>query len=96
MPHDPKSMHVTLQDEIDHVLLHMNDLEPYSEDYVTAMKNLKVLHELQNELRSRNSISPETALTVGANLAGILLVLNFEKIGIVTSKAFGLVTKLKI
>jgi hypothetical protein len=38
-------------------------------------------------------ISPDALLTVAANLLGILLVLNFEKLDIIRSKAFGMIIK---
>lgn len=37
--------------------------------------------------------NPDTLLTIAANLVGILLVLNFEKLDIVRSKAFGMILK---
>jgi len=38
-------------------------------------------------------ISPDTLLIVGGNLLGILLILNFEKMDIVTTKALQFVMK---
>ena len=37
--------------------------------------------------------NPDTLLTVAANLFGIMLVLNFEKLDIVRSKAFSMILK---
>jgi len=58
------------------------------------------LKELDIETRKREmkipfGIKPETVVLVTANLIGIALVLNHEKLNVMTSKAFGLVTKLK-
>ena len=44
-------------------------------------------------LKSNWKISPDTLLIVGGNLLGILLILNFEKADIVTSKALNFVLK---
>lgn len=44
-------------------------------------------------LKSNFKISPDTLLVVGGNLLGILLILNFEKAEIVTSKALNFVLK---
>ena len=44
-------------------------------------------------LKNGFKISPDTLLVVGGNLLGILLILNFEKADIVTSKALGFVLK---
>ena len=47
-----------------------------------------------NELSARKwRFNPDTLLTVAANLFGIMLVLNFEKLDIVRSKAFGMILK---
>jgi hypothetical protein len=49
----------------------------------------------KREMKIPFGIKPETVVTVAANLIGIALVLNHEKLNVVTSKAFGFVTKLK-
>lgn len=77
----------TLDQEIDRLLTHMNSLNLNSEEYNQDMDNLKILYELKG-IKSHKDISYDTLLTVGANILGILIVLNFERTGIVTSKAF--------
>ena len=49
----------------------------------------------QADLERRGKISPDTVIMIAGNLAGILLILNFEKVGVVTSKAMGLLIKLR-
>lgn len=44
-------------------------------------------------LKCKWKISPDTLLIVGGNLLGILLILNFEKADIITSKALSFVLK---
>lgn len=46
------------------------------------------------KLREETSISNETWATIAANLAGILLVLNFERANVIASKSFGFIRKL--
>lgn len=41
-------------------------------------------------------VSPDTLLIVGANILGIILILYFEKMDIVTSKALGFIMKAKV
>lgn len=67
----------------------MSTVEP---EYAKVADNLKVLCEAR-EKRNDRVISSEALLTVGANILGILLVLNFEKTGVITSKAFGMLWK---
>lgn len=65
-----------------------------------SIKRCEVLRQSLDEYgklsKSSWRISPDTFLTVMANIGGILLILNFEKIDIVRSKAFGLLMKGKI
>ena len=49
----------------------------------------------KREMKIPFGIKPETVVLVTANLIGIALVLNHEKLNVVTSKAFGFVSKLK-
>lgn len=48
-----------------------------------------------NETADRRRISNDTLAIIGANLAGIAIILGYERINIITSKAFGLVSKLR-
>lgn len=53
----------------------------------------KTLVEYDKIAEDKKKISPDTALVVAGNLAGILLILNFEKLDIVRSKAMSFVLK---
>jgi hypothetical protein len=46
------------------------------------------------ELRHKGGISKETLATIGANLAGIIVILGHERANVIASKAFGLVKKI--
>ncbi len=61
-----------------------------SEDWAYYKKQFEGYSEL---LKRDWKISPDTLLVVGGNLLGILLILNFEKMDIVMSKALGFVLK---
>lgn len=63
------------------------------EDWDEANKKLKVYSDM---LKRHWKITPDTILIVGGNLAGILLVLNFEKMDIIRSKAISMVLKGKL
>lgn len=79
----------------DELIEKMRQAEPASEQYTAMVKNLEVLEKAKSHEKDR-SISPDVALTVGGNLLGILAVLNFERLGVVTSKAIGMVLKAKL
>ena len=63
-----------------------------AKDY--TLKEAEILMK-QADLERRGKISPDTVIMVAGNLAGILLILNFEKVGVITSKAMGLLIKLR-
>ena len=85
----------SLDDEIESVVEQMALLSADTENYTTMAKNLEVLMNAKAKQAS-TGVSKDTAVTVGANLAGIVLVLGYEKANVIASKAFGLISKLHI
>lgn len=69
--------------------------EGHEDEYDKTSSQIVKLEKLRHELRAGDKISKETWANVGANLLGILLVLHYEKLGVVTSKAFGFISKLR-
>jgi hypothetical protein len=49
----------------------------------------------RHEIEKPDSISKDTLAIIGANLAGIALILGYERLNIITSKAIGFVNKLR-
>jgi hypothetical protein len=47
------------------------------------------------ELEDRRHVSKETLAVIGANLAGIVLILGYERVNVIASKALGFVSKLR-
>lgn len=70
--------------------------EPSTDEYWAIYNRLEALIKLQGTAGPKFKISPDVLLTVGGNLLGILLVLNYEKIGYISSKAFSMIVKPKI
>lgn len=58
---------------------------------VTTLENLIKLDLSQKS--GKNNVSKDVVLTVVGNLLGIVLVINYEKVHVVTSKAFGMIIK---
>lgn len=65
-----------------------------SEEYVKMLTVAERLHEVVNSKKSP-SVDREVLLTVGANLLGILLILNHEYAHPITSKALNFVTRVR-
>jgi hypothetical protein len=72
-------------------LLEKMELENgFTDDYKSMATHVEKLMELQK----KNSVSKETWATIGANLAGIIVIMNHERAHVIASKAFGLVKKI--
>lgn len=79
-----------LEKEIDSVLEAMSSLDPCTNEYTTMANNLVRLKEAQaKEAVSHFDWTP--VISGGIALVQILAVLNYEKLDVISSKAFGFV-----
>ena len=60
------------------------------EGYEVALRQLERVYALKNKTKK---LDPNTVAVVGGNLVGILLILNHEKLNVITTKALGFVIK---
>lgn len=72
------------------LLNRMTEEDLTKEEWEDLSKRVKAYDEM---LKPTFRVSPDTLATIGANILGILIVLNFEKIDIVRSKAFSMILK---
>lgn len=84
----------TLNDEIDSVLDSMSSCAADTEEYMAMANNLETLYKAK--AMDKSNPMKVSMLQAGTNILGILLVINYEKIGVVTSKAFSLISKARI
>ena len=84
-----------LDKAIDKVHLKMETLEPDSDEYGKANENLSKLYEAK-AIQAKDGFSKDTLLVVTGNLLGLLLVLNYERLGIITSKALGMLIRSRV
>lgn len=87
-PFRPRSLKA-IDSEIERLVGQLSCMSPEDDMYAKTVDNVRILTEAREKKNSAD-ISNETLLMVGANLLGILIVLNFERTGVITSKAFGL------
>lgn len=86
-----------LELELDRLLEELKNEKPNTEEYngiAEQLIKLYKLKEVDNTAAAKKSLSADTMLIVAANLLGMGIVVGFESIGIVRSKALGMLLKL--
>ena len=78
--------------EIDAILEELQYHEKDSQEYAQILSQLEKLVKMQ-DIRHSRRIKPDTLAQVGANLGGIALILNYEKLSVITTKALNFVVK---
>lgn len=78
--------------EIDSVLEELQYHEKDSKEYAQILTQLEKLMKMQDMKKGRH-LKPDTVAQIGANLAGIGLILNYEKLSVITTKAMSFVIK---
>lgn len=83
-----------LDEIIDELQDYILSIEPNAEEYEALVAQLTALYKLKEQDNS-DRISANTKAIIAANIAGIVLILGFEKAHVVTSKALSFIMKLK-
>lgn len=96
----------TIDDEIDHVLERLQSLSPDSKEYEAAVKNLELLYQAKGHIKLDKpekiddtklfGISKETLLMAATNILGIGLILNYEQMHVISSKALQFILKSRV
>ena len=81
-----------IEDEVQHVLTKLSTLDPDSEEYGKAARNLQALYEARSK-RPSKIIEADTIVLALTNILGIVLILNYEQIHVVSSKAISFIAK---
>ena len=85
-----------LEESILEVLEALALTDPLAEEYAILTQRLKDLKDIVNDSnRFSDKLTKDTLLIVGGNLAGILAIINYERLNVVTTKAFQLLMKVK-
>lgn len=71
----------------------MDDVEPASEDFAKMTAQLDKLYKMDTYKEPK--VNMNTVLAVGGNLAGILIIIGYEKFNVIGTKALGLIGKFK-
>lgn len=78
-------------EEVDRLMGELAEWPVNSENYQIALESLERLYELKGKKKFK--VSPDTVAVVVGNLAGIVLILNHERLHVVSSKALGFVMR---
>lgn len=87
--HDKRT---NIEREMDSLISELQECEVISEEYSLILDRVERLNKIRLSDKG-NGISPDTLVVVGGNLAGILLILGYERVNIITTKALGFVIK---
>jgi hypothetical protein len=83
-----------LDEVIDELLNEMLATDIDSDEYSKLLEKVTKLYKLKEPYIPK-ALSRDTLLLVAGNLAGIILILSYERVNILTSKAAGFVMKLR-
>lgn len=87
-----KTQPTSLEIEIERLLSVLTDEDPDTDKYNKVADQLSKLYKLK-EIDSKKRVSPDALAAAATNLAGILLIVNFEHAHAMTSKAVSFVMK---
>jgi hypothetical protein len=78
-----------LDEPIEKVLEELRVHDPNTKEFAANLTYLERLTELKAETRRKMRISPDTLVTTGGTLLGILLIIAYEQKHAMVSKGFG-------
>lgn len=79
---------------IDKALIELESKDVVSTEYATILERVETLYAIRKTDKS-DRVSADNLATISANLVGIILVIRHEHVNVITSRAMGLVTKLR-
>lgn len=88
---EPTLLDLAINETFDRMKLHDQE----SKEYAAIVDQLGKLLKLKEETEKPKRIDPNVALQVGGSIAGILLILHYERVNVVATKALGFVLKAK-
>jgi hypothetical protein len=77
---------------IDNALSEFGEVSVGTPEYAEKVAQLTKLYQLK-EIDSKRKVSKDTLAIVAGNLAGIVLMLSYERAHVITTKAIGFVLK---
>ena len=78
--------------EVDRILALMSKMDPSHDNYKLAAESLKTLCEARAK-KPAFPIEPEALIAAASSLLGIVLILQYERLHVVTTRAVGFIRK---
>lgn len=78
--------------EVDRILGLMSEMDPTHVDYAKAAESLKTVCEARAK-KPAFPVDPEVIIAAAAQILGIILILQHERLNVVTSRAINFVRK---
>lgn len=79
-----------LMDVIRDLETHIQEIGPTAEEYNSLVEQLGKLYKMK-EVVTSNRVSADALVSAGASILAVVLILNHERLGVVTSKAMSFV-----
>jgi hypothetical protein len=79
---------------LEKLFIALDDLTPGTKEYSAVADEVSKLYELK-KIDSSRRVSPDTIAVIVANLAGIAIIIGHERLHVIATKAFSMITKLK-
>lgn len=77
-----------LDEVIDEVISTLRDQDPSDEKFAASVDNLEKLVDIKNKKNNKLKLNPNDILKVAAYVGGLILILEYEQLRVISSKAF--------
>lgn len=85
-----------LDEEIDYIVTCLRNTNPATEGYQSLLDELERLNKVRDAQKAYTKVKAETLVKEGVFLAGLLVVLHYEKFDVIASKAFNQITRWRV
>ena len=86
---------INLQKQIDAAEMLLNSHDVLSPEHDKIIIQIKKLYELQSANKTGFKVSPDAMVAALASIGGILIIVNYEHVHVLASKAISFVPKVK-
>lgn len=92
----PQSATPLLDEMIERAISETESHEVFTDEYLAGVKALTELYKIKTSVEEKTDrVSKDQILAVAGNLAGIIAILGYERVHVISSKAIGFVMKAK-